>query len=104
MYAVIQTGGKQYKVAENSRLRVEKLDFPVGERIELDSVQLVIKDDADVVSDAATLQGARVVAEVEGHGKSKKVLVYKKKKRKGYERTRGHRQAYTQIRIHEIKA
>ncbi|NLV46180.1 MAG: 50S ribosomal protein L21 [Candidatus Hydrogenedentes bacterium] len=104
MYAVIQTGGKQYKVAENSRLRVEKLDLPVGERVELDSVRLVITDDADVVSDASALQSARVVAEIEGHGKSKKVMVYKKKRRKGYERTRGHRQAYTLIRIHEIKA
>jgi len=104
MYAVIQTGGKQYKVAENTRVRVEKLDFPVGERIELDAVHMLITDNADVVVDAAALQSARVVAEVEAHGRSKKIVVYKKKKRKGYERTQGHRQAYTQIRIHEIKA
>ena len=56
------------------------------------------------VADAAALQSARVVAEVEAHARSKKIVVYKKKKRKGYERTQGHRQAYTQIRIHEIKA
>ena len=104
MYAVIKTGGKQYKVTENSCVRVEKLDFPVGERIELDSVQLVITDNADVVTDAAALESARVVAEVEAHGRSKKICVYKKKRRKGYERTQGHRQAYTQIRVHEIKA
>ena len=103
MYAVIQTGGKQYKVAENTRVRVEKLDFPVGERIELDSIQMVITD-SDVVVDTEALKSARVVAEIEAHGRSKKIVVYKKKKRKGYERTQGHRQAYTQIRIHEIKA
>jgi large subunit ribosomal protein L21 len=104
MYAVIKTGGKQYKVTENTRVRVEKLDFPVGERIELDSVQLVITDNADVVAEPAALDAARVIAEIEGHGKSKKIRVYKKKKRKGYERTQGHRQAYTLIRVHEIKA
>ncbi|HOC67816.1 MAG TPA: 50S ribosomal protein L21 [Candidatus Hydrogenedentes bacterium] len=104
MYAVIKTGGKQYKVAENSRVRVEKLDFPVGERIELNEVQLVIRDNAEIVTDAAALNSARVVAEIEGHGKSKKIRVYKKKRRKGYERTQGHRQAYTLIRIEEIKS
>jgi large subunit ribosomal protein L21 len=104
MYAVIKTGGKQYKVTENSRVRVEKLDFPVGERIELGAVQMVIPDNADVVVDPAALEAARVVAEIEEHGRSKKIRVYKKKKRKGYERLQGHRQAYTQIRIHEIKA
>ncbi len=104
MYAVIKTGGKQYKVAENSRVRVEKLDYPVGERVELDDVRLVIGDDAAIVTDASALQAARVVAEIEGHGRSKKIRVYKKKRRKGYERTQGHRQAYTLIRIEEIKA
>ncbi|MFA7692481.1 MAG: 50S ribosomal protein L21 [Candidatus Hydrogenedentes bacterium] len=104
MYAVIQTGGKQYKVTENSRLRVEKLDFPVGERVELDSVRLLITENQDVVTEAASLQSARVIAEIEEHGKNKKIRVFKKKRRKGYERTQGHRQLYTQIRIHEIKA
>ncbi len=104
MYAVIKTGGKQYKVAENSRVRVEKLDFPVGDRIELEAVQLVIRDNAEIVTDASALDTARVVAEIEEHGKAKKIRVFKKKKRKGYERTQGHRQAYTLIRIHEIKA
>lgn len=104
MYAVIKTGGKQYKVTENTRVRVEKLDLPVGERVELDAVQLVITDNADVVTDPSALESARVVAEIEEHGRAKKIRVYKKKRRKGYERTQGHRQSYTLIRVHEIKA
>ena len=104
MYAVIKTGGKQYKVTENTRVRVEKLDLPVGERVELDAVQLVITDNADVVPDPSALESARVVAEIEEHGRAKKIRVYKKKRRKGYERTQGHRQSYTLIRVHEIKA
>jgi len=103
MYAVLMTGGKQYKVTENSLLRVEKLDNPVGDQIEFDSVKMVITDDADVVATPEALQSARVVAQVEGHGRNKKIRVYKKKRRKGYECMNGHRQAYTLIRVNEIK-
>lgn len=104
MYAILKTGGKQYKVTENTVLRVEKLDYPVGERVELDSVKLVITDNDQVVTDAEMLGTARVIAQIEGHGKGKKIRVYKKKRRKGYERTQGHRQAYTLLRVEEIKA
>ncbi len=103
MYAVLKTGGKQYKVTENTLLRVEKLENPVGDRIEFDAVEMVITDDANVVVEADALQSARVVAQVEGHGRNKKIRVYKKKRRKGYERLMGHRQAYTLIRVQEIK-
>ncbi len=103
MYAVLMTGGKQYKVTENSLLRVEKLEHPVGDQIEFDSVKMVIGDDDSVVANPEALLSARVVAQVEGHGREKKIRVYKKKRRKGYERMNGHRQAYTLIRVQEIK-
>ncbi len=103
MYAVLETGGKQYKVSKDTLLRVEKLDNPVGDRIEFDAVKMVITDDADVVVAPDALQAARVVAQVEAHGRNKKIRVYKKKRRKGYERLMGHRQAYTLIRVREIK-
>jgi large subunit ribosomal protein L21 len=103
MYAVLMTGGKQYKVTENTLLRVEKLDHPVGDQIEFDSVKMVITDDDNVVAAPEALQSARVVAQIEGHGREKKIRVYKKKRRKGYERMNGHRQAYTLIRVNEIK-
>ncbi len=104
MYAVVKTGGKQYKVTENTQLRVEKLDAPVGERIELDSVRMLITDDAQVIVDPAALASARVCAEVAGHGRAKKIRVFKKKRRKGYERLQGHRQSYTLLHVQEIKA
>lgn len=103
MYAVLMTGGKQYKVTENSLLRVEKLEHPVGDHIEFDSVKMVIMDDDNVVATPEALQSARVLAQVEGHGREKKIRVYKKKRRKGYERMNGHRQSYTLIRVNEIK-
>ncbi|HDP35471.1 MAG TPA: 50S ribosomal protein L21 [Candidatus Hydrogenedentes bacterium] len=103
MYAVLMTGGKQYKVTENSLLRVEKLEQHVGDRVEFDSVKMIVTDDADVVATPEALQSARIVAQVEGHGRDKKIRVYKKKRRKGYERMNGHRQGYTLIRVHEIK-
>ncbi|MCK5862710.1 MAG: 50S ribosomal protein L21 [Candidatus Hydrogenedentes bacterium] len=103
MYAVLMTGGKQYKVTEDSLLRVERLESSVGDQVEFDSVKMVITDDDTVVVTPEALQSARVVAQVEGHGREKKIRVYKKKRRKGYERMSGHRQAYTLIRVHEIK-
>jgi len=103
MYAVVVTGGKQYKVAEGDRLRVEKLDAPVGGEVELGKVCLLVNDDG-IVADAGALGGARVLATVTGEGKRKKIRVFKKKRRKGYMRTQGHRQQFTEITISAIKA
>ena len=102
MYAVVETGGKQYKVTEGDTLRVEKLDASVGETVELDSVCMLAKDDG-VVLEKDALASAKVVAEVVRQDRAKKIRVYKKKRRKGYERTQGHRQAYTEIRVREIQ-
>ncbi|GMU93507.1 MAG: 50S ribosomal protein L21 [Candidatus Hydrogenedentota bacterium] len=101
MYAVLTTGGKQVKVAEGDIVRVEKIAAPVGDRIELGNVRLVAKDDGLVV-DPKALAGAKVVCEVMEQDRAKKVLVYKKKRRKNYQRTKGHRQSYTQLKVKEI--
>jgi large subunit ribosomal protein L21 len=103
MYAVIMTGGKQYKVAQGDVLRVEKLDVPVGELIDLDQVRLIASDDGVVVAPDA-LASAKVVAQVTGQGRLKKIRVFKKKRRKNYTRTYGHRQSYTELTVRDIQA
>ena len=103
MYAVVKTGGKQYKVAPGDRLRVEKIDSPVGEIIQLDKVEMIAKGDAGIVVEPAALASARVIAQIKAHGLAKKIRVYKYKRRKGYERTQGHRQNYTELEIQEIQ-
>ena len=104
MYAVVTTGGKQYRVAQGDLIRVEKLDSPVGEIVELDKVELIARGGADIVVDPKALGDSKVVAEVKAHGLNKKIRVYKYKKRKGYERTQGHRQLFTELEIREIQA
>lgn len=101
MYAVVTTGGKQLKVAEGDVVRVEKLEAPVGQTVELDHVSLVATDDGIVV-DKGQLSGAKVVCQVMSHGKRKKIVVFKMKRRKNYSRTYGHRQEYTELKVQQI--
>ncbi len=101
MYAVVKTGGKQYKVAQDDVIRVEKIEQPVGETVELDQVALVAKDDGIVVEPSA-LANAKVICQVTQQDKRKKVIVHKRKRRKGYQRTHGHRQAFTELRVRQI--
>ncbi len=101
MYAVIQTGGKQYKVSEGARLKVEKLDAEIGSDIELKDVLMMV-DGADVKVGRPFLDSASVKATVVEHGKGRKVVVFKKKRRKGYKVKRGHRQHYTTIQVKAI--
>jgi large subunit ribosomal protein L21 len=103
MYAIIRTGGKQYQVAAGDTLRVEKLQGEVGDTIELSDV-LLVADGEDVKVGQPVVDGARVVAKIAEQGKAKKVLVFKKKKRKGYRVLRGHRQLFTALTIEEIAA
>lgn len=103
MYAVIVTGGKQYRVAQGDRLRVEKLDNAVGEMVEIDDVRLISKEDG-VIVDPGALSSAKVIAEVTGAGRRKKIRVFKMKRRKNYSRTYGHRQDYTELVIRDIQA
>ncbi len=102
MFAIIETGGKQYKVATGDTLKTEKIPAKVGETIELPSV-LMVSDDKDIRIEKNELKDVKVLAEVIAEGKSKKVTVFKMKRRKNYRRTRGHRQQYTTLRIKEIK-
>ncbi len=103
MYAVVTTGGKQVKVAEGDMIRVEKIEAPVGDVLELTDVCLLAKEDALVV-DPKALESAKVVCQVVSQGRRKKIRVFKKKRRKNYMRTYGHRQSYTELKIQEIQA
>jgi large subunit ribosomal protein L21 len=99
MYAVIETGGKQYRVEPGSKLRVDKLGLEPGSRLEL-PVLLLAGESVQIGSPA--LEGAKVVAEVLGHGRARKVNVVKFKAKTGYHRKRGHRQPYSEIQILEV--
>jgi large subunit ribosomal protein L21 len=103
MYAVIKTGGKQYRVSEGSVLRVEKLDDAAGDKIEFDSV-LLVGEGEDVRVGTPFVEGSKVEATVQSQGRSRKVDVIKFKRRKNYKRAHGHRQAYTEIRVTGISA
>ena len=102
MYAIIATGGKQYKVAEGDIIRVEKLGVEAGETVTFDQV-LAVRDDAalKVGDDAAK---ASVTASVLENGKAKKVIVYKYKRKTGYHKKNGHIQQYTKVKIEKINA
>jgi large subunit ribosomal protein L21 len=101
MYAIVRTGGKQYQVSTGERLRVEKIDGNVGDSVELSEV-LMVGDGEDVKIGQPTLEGANVIARIVEQGKARKVLVFKKKRRKGYRVKRGHRQLFTALEIGEI--
>jgi len=103
MYAVIKTGGKQYKVAPGETLKVEQLAGEKGATVELSEVLLVEKDGSVTVG-KPTVAGASVKAEVVSQGRGKKILVFKHKRRKSYRKMNGHRQNFTELRIKEISA
>ena len=103
MYAIIRTGGKQYQVAAGDRVRVEKLNGAVGDTVELDDV-LMTADGESVKVGQPVIEGAKVTAKIMEQGKSKKVIIFKKKRRKGYSLKKGHRQMYTALEIQEISA
>jgi large subunit ribosomal protein L21 len=102
MYAIVSTGGKQYKVAKGDVIDVEKLDVQPGDKVELDV--LLLNDGENTVVDAATLAEKKVTAEVLEQFKGEKKLVFKFKKRKRYHRTKGHRQNLTKLQVVEIPA
>lgn len=103
MYAIIETGGKQYRVSEGDILKVEKLDIADNETVTFDNVVL-ISDDGKVSCGNPYVAKAKVTADVLKTEKSKKILVFKKKMRKGYKRLRGHRQLHTSVKITKISA
>ena len=101
MYALLDIGGKQYKVEQGSVLKIDKLKNDRGDRVEFDTV-LLLSDEKEVKIGSPYLAGIKVKAIVEDHKRSKKLTVYKYKRRKGYRRKRGHRQDYTLIKVEEI--
>ena len=100
MYAIIATGGKQYKVAEGDVIRVEKLDVEAGSTYSFDQV-LAVSGETFTVG-TPTVAGASVTATVVGNGKAKKVIVYKYKRKTGYHKKNGHRQSFTKVKIEKI--
>ncbi len=101
MFAIVQTGGKQYRVAPGDILRVERLPGTRGDEVELGQVLLVADGDTIQVGQPL-VAGARVVGEILRQGQGKKIIVYKKKRRKKYRRKQGHRQLYTALQVREI--
>ena len=101
MYAIIATGGKQYKVSEGDVIKVEKLDAEPGATVTFDQVVAVSDKELRVAGDVAN---ANVTATVMEQGRGKKVIVYKYKRKTGYHKKNGHRQAYTQVKIEKINA
>ena len=101
MYAIIETGGKQYKVQEGDVLFVEKLDAQEGDQVTFDKV-VAVSNDSGFVAGAPFVAGATVTAKVEKQGKGRKIIVYKYKAKKNYRRKQGHRQPYTRVVIEKI--
>ena len=101
MYAIIATGGKQYKVSEGDIVKIEKLDVEDGSTVTFDQVLAVSDNGLKVGADVAS---STVTATVMGQGKGKKVIVYKYKRKTGYHKKNGHRQAYTKVKIDKINA
>lgn len=101
MYAMVEIKGRQYKVENDSVLTVDRIDSEEGSQVEFDQV-ILVRTEKKVQIGQPYVSGVSVKAEVESHDRGKKVIVYKHKRRKNYHRTRGHRQAYSTIRIKEI--
>jgi large subunit ribosomal protein L21 len=102
-YAIVRTGGLQYRVAAGDRIRVPRIKGDVGGTVELGEV-LALSRGGSLTVGTPLVERARVVAEVVGHGLGKKVLVFKKKRKKGYQIKKGHRQGYTELHIRDIAA
>jgi len=102
LYAIIDACGRQYKVTEGQLLNVEKLDLPVGEEIVFDKV-LILSDDSNVEIGRPFLENVKVIGKIVEHFRGKKVMIVKRKPRKGYRLKKGHRQWYTKIKIEKIE-
>jgi len=103
MYAVIKTGGKQYRVASGDEIKFEKLQGEKGDAVTFEEV-LLVSDDGEVRLGQPYLENSKVVGRITRQAKSKKVVVFKYKRRKGYRKKRGHRQHFTLVRIENIEA
>ena len=104
MYAVVETGGKQYKVSEGIFFKVEKLPGEVGGEVVFDNVLLVSRDDGELRLGRPFVEGARVRGTIVEQDREKKIIVFKMKRRKGYRKKQGHRQYYTGVKVQAIEA
>ncbi len=102
MYAIVETGGKQYKVSEGDVITVEKLNVEEGAEFSFDKI-IAVSDDKEVTVGTPYVGGASVLASVLGNGKAKKVIIYKYKSKKGFHKKKGHRQPFTKLEIKSIK-
>tara|TARA_B100000809_G_scaffold66185_1_gene62883 strand:- start:806 stop:1189 length:384 start_codon:yes stop_codon:yes gene_type:complete len=103
MYAIIKISGKQFKATEGARVRVPRQNGDVGTKLTFDNV-LLLQNGDDTQIGTPNVSGAKVTASVVDHGREKKILIYKKKRRKGYQRKNGHRQWFTEVEIQKIHA
>jgi len=103
MYAIVETGGKQYTVSEGDHVRVEKLAGDVGSEIALDRV-LLVGDDDNVTVGRPVVDGAKVMGRITAHGRGRKLIVFKTQRRQQYSRKQGHRQSYTEVEVTGISA
>jgi len=103
MYAIVESGGKQYRVEEKAIIAVERLDLPVGDTVELDR-ELLVKTDAKVHVGKPHVTGAKVICRILAQDKARKVVVFKYKAKKNYRRRTGHRQAYSRLLVEKILA
>ncbi len=103
MYAVIESGGKQYKVSEGTVLKVEKLEAAAGDHLSIDKVLMISDENGNVKVGNPLVKNARVEVEVMEQGRDKKVVVFKYKRRKKYRRKQGHRQPFTKIKVLKIE-
>ena len=103
MYAIIETGGKQYKVAQGDVLSVEKLEAEAGETVEVSKV-LALSQESGLIVGKPYVEGAKVVLKVTEHGKGEKILIFKYKPKKKYRKLQGHRQPYSKVIVEEILA
>jgi len=101
MYAVIQTGGKQYRVAPGDRLHVESIDAAVGSEVEFGGLLAVSSVSGEFITGSG-LANAKVVATISGHGRGDKIIVFKFKRKKQYRRTQGHRQNFTEVTVSDV--
>jgi large subunit ribosomal protein L21 len=104
VFAIIQSGGRQLKVAPGAIVTVDRLETTPGEEIAFEQVLFIARDGGEVVAGAPFVAGARVVGVVTGEARGPKIRVFKKKRRKGFRRTKGHRSTYTQVEIKDVIA
>ena len=103
MYAIVKISGKQYRVSEGDTIKVSSQDWKVGDRVKFDQV-LLSDNGKNIAVGTPTVAGASVTVEILEHNRDKKLLIYKKKRRKGYQRKNGHRQGYTLLKVNNLQA